>query len=90
MSTKEKQLVSKSRCGKNDFIALLLAAKAVLAVFIVNAPDGSDRIILGRFENIEDDCQTVWYEDFHKHKIISVPFDSIEAFGILCDVPDTD
>jgi hypothetical protein len=90
MSTKEKQLVSKNRCAKNDFIALLLSAKGVLAVFIVNDAKGGSRILLGRFDNIEDDCQTVCYEDFRKHKVISISFDRLQAFGILCDIPDTD
>lgn len=90
MNTKEKQLVSKSLCAENDFIAMLLSAKGVLAVFIVNGAKGGSRILLGRFENIGDDFEELWYDDFRKHKIISVPFDRLEAFGILCDIPDTD
>jgi hypothetical protein len=68
---------------------MLLSTKGLLAVFIVNAPDGG-RILLGKFENIGDDFEEVWYEDLQKHKIISIPFDRLEAFGILCDIPDTD
>jgi len=69
---------------------MLLSAKGVLAVFIVNDAKGGSRTLLGKFENIGDDFDEVWYEDFRKHKIISIPFDSLEAFGILCDIPDTD
>ena len=90
MNTKEKQLISKSRCTKNDFIAMLLSAKGLLAVFMIKEPKAADRILLGRFADIGDDCESLFYEDFQKNKIIAIPLDRLQAFGILCVLPDTD
>jgi hypothetical protein len=86
MST-NKQLVLRSDYNYEDFLGLLIAAEELTGVLVVRGVFTRLKSILCVIHYI-DGLNRVWYFDCLTKKRKYVHLEAVQAFGVLCDVPE--
>lgn len=85
MST-NKQLVLRSDYNYEDFLGLLIGAEELTGVLIVSGVFIRLKSILCVIHYI-DGLNRLWYFDCTSKKRKCVNLELVQAFGVLCDVP---
>jgi len=86
MST-SRQLVRKIDLGREDFLSLLFGAKDLTGVLAIRGFFGRLKSVLCVIDYV-DGLYRLWYFDCLTRRKKCVHLERIEAFGVLCDVPE--
>lgn len=88
MST-SRQLVRKPDYSLEDFLNLLLGAEELTGVLVIRGFFGGLKSVLCVINYI-DGLYRLWYFDCVTKQTKCVHLERIEAFGVLCDVPNSE
>lgn len=89
MITSQEQLVCKCDYDYGDFLRLLVSAADLLGVLVVSGFWVRRKSILCVFCYV-DGLNRLWYFDYVTQTKKYVDLCKVEAFGVLCDVPQID